>query len=954
VSNTCGQYGGGMSNGYELPPATAALFDVTFDQNEVVFDDDLQWYEPFPGGGGLLNGVLGIVSGKFVTFTHNTARVLPNGRLVLAQGGGAYNMMSGKTDLEQTYFEGNVADKGGGVANFAQSWDLAPPDGAPRFQSQAGAASVPSAILTRTCDVTLTNATLIDNHALMCGGGALNTVWIPELFPSTSPATDATAQGGPLGSMSANLTLITATLYQNESEYFGGGVCNGSNFTGTNVYLIDNTAGFGGGVSNINGFVLEYLFYFLFGGPPSPANSKLPQPQWGRESASGVAVAQQPPFPPAGSTTLVNTVFDGNTAEGGFFPFVSGTQPGVGGAMLNGPFGSTGETTTLTNVTFSANAAVSGTEQLPSGAIYSDSFMTMTNGIVWGHEGPEPMDVPSYGMPPTTTINFSDIQGGWISGTNNIDIDPLFVDPAGTDGISGTLDDNLRLSAGSPALDVGDNSALPPDVYDLDRDGDTSEPIPIDLGGNPRVTNSVVDMGAYELSQLIADVTVAKASEPAVILPGGTLTYTLSFSNTLTDPAVEVYISDTLPAGTVFDAVVAAPDGWSGPSLAGQTVGWYTPTLGGGASGQFVFTAIANLGAAISPDWVLTNTAEITCANDLTPTNNGAAASTIVQGLEITQVRPHGDVCAGWNFWYYIYVTNTTNMPATNLVVVDKLPPEVAPYSVLTTGGGSFDGIDTVTWTLPSLGGGFGTTLWIRARTFTSAAGKCMVNEASADSDQAAPAVSANNIACVLACESPPVDPPPPDPTPEPPSGTTVEIQNSGAGQSEDSYVYRYAPDSNYGGDSLLRVGYKQLFASMLKFNLSAVPSGATVQQATLQVYARGWGGQDIQLEAYALQKGISASQATWNVAQAGSPWDVPGAEGVPADRRGSAEDMVTTHGVSQWYHFDLTALVQDWVSGSANDGLLLKGDSSAYAVFLASSECQDVWQRPKLVVTYK
>jgi len=39
-------------------------------------------------------------------------------------------------------------------------------------------------------------------------------------------------------------------------------------------------------------------------------------------------------------------------------------------------------------------------------------------------------------------------EGGW-QGLGNIDVDPLFVDPNGPDGIAGTQDDNLRLSTDS-------------------------------------------------------------------------------------------------------------------------------------------------------------------------------------------------------------------------------------------------------------------------------------------------------------------------------------------------------------------------------------------------------------------------------------------------------------------------------------------------------------------------
>ena len=56
----------------------------------------------------------------------------------------------------------------------------------------------------------------------------------------------------------------------------------------------------------------------------------------------------------------------------------------------------------------------------------------------------------------------------------------------------------FTLIPGSPCIDTGNTDALPPDNADLDDDGDTTEPIPFDLDDNPRVSNGIVDMGAYE------------------------------------------------------------------------------------------------------------------------------------------------------------------------------------------------------------------------------------------------------------------------------------------------------------------------------------------------------------------------------------------------------------------------------------------------------------------------
>jgi len=82
---------------------------------------------------------------------------------------------------------------------------------------------------------------------------------------------------------------------------------------------------------------------------------------------------------------------------------------------------------------------------------------------------------------------------------NNLtDADPRFVDPLGPDGVAGTLDDNLRLRPDSPAIDAGVN--VQGDLFDVNGDGLTSQPYPIDADGNPNRLRAYSDGGAYEES----------------------------------------------------------------------------------------------------------------------------------------------------------------------------------------------------------------------------------------------------------------------------------------------------------------------------------------------------------------------------------------------------------------------------------------------------------------------
>jgi len=195
--------------------------------------------------------------------------------------------------------------------------------------------------------------------------------------------------------------------------------------------------------------------------------------------------------------------------------FAGNTANNDGGALISQT------SLAITNSTFVSNSAAAR-----GGAMYllHGTTSRLDNSIAYANtanQGPA-IFLGDGGLPDALlSVSYSDVQGGsnavWVSqgvltwGAGNIDVDPLFTDPDGADDNASTYGDNdYTLSAGSLCIDAGDNGALSADLLDVDGDGNTSEPVPLDLFHGARrvdVVNTpdtgagsapIVDMGALE------------------------------------------------------------------------------------------------------------------------------------------------------------------------------------------------------------------------------------------------------------------------------------------------------------------------------------------------------------------------------------------------------------------------------------------------------------------------
>ena len=259
--------------------------------------------------------------------------------------------------------------------------------------------------------------------------------------------------GGGIYNENSALTIANCTITGNRGDY-GAGMRNESALAGTtitNCTFSSNTAVIGGG-----GLV-------NYNSSPTITGCIFRQNN-GAGYGGGI-------WNYGSSPALRNCVFDRNTATDG---------AGMRNQATSNP--------TLVNCTFTENAAAGAGD----GMYNTDSTVTVTNCILWTEPvgGDGRLEQIRNDLGATATVTYSIVQSWTGGGTGNVNADPLFVAAPG----------DLSLQSGSPAIDAGNNAAVPGEVT-------------TDLAGGPRFvddpqktdtgsgTPPIVDMGAYEFGR---------------------------------------------------------------------------------------------------------------------------------------------------------------------------------------------------------------------------------------------------------------------------------------------------------------------------------------------------------------------------------------------------------------------------------------------------------------------
>ena len=322
---------------------------------------------------------------------------------------------------------------------------------------------------------TVSNCSFLENSAERYGGGIYSFSSAATLTNCSFERNTANSDGGGIfndGDVELTLTIGGCTFSRNNAVAEGGAI------HAVDVPLVVTDSTFEGNSATSGGAIFV-----------SNDHAALTRCSFSRNFAG---VAGGALYSVGSDSTVTNCTFVENSARngGGWYDrdasiatncaFVDNAATNDGGGFYN-----RSASPVMVNCTFEGNTA-----DTRGGGMYNyGGSAQVANSIFWNNSGTGSVlvgQIYSTGSA-STSVTYTDTQGGVHAGEGNINEPPAF------------LLDSVMLSAGSPCIDVGNNAALPPDSADLDGDDDVAEPVPYDLYGNTRVTLGTVDMGVHEV-----------------------------------------------------------------------------------------------------------------------------------------------------------------------------------------------------------------------------------------------------------------------------------------------------------------------------------------------------------------------------------------------------------------------------------------------------------------------
>ncbi len=228
--------------------------------------------------------------------------------------------------------------------------------------------------------------------------------------------------------------------------------------------------------------------------------------------------------------------------------------------------------------------------------------------------------------------------------------------------------------------------------------------------------NSAADTDSLDAAP---DLRLTKTDFTASITPGAGSVYTINISNIGTQAATNVLVTETVPIGTTYNAVLSDPL-WS--LIAPDTYQIFLPTFAAGAGFNVNFSVTVN-SPAVPGQSDIVNTVAISDdganGSDPNPGDNSATdTNTLVSSPDYQITIDDGElvVVPGQLLSYTINFSNGGDQDGTGVVVSDTFPTTILE-NVVASDGGVVDAVDgTITWNIGTLAVGDSRSFTVTAK----------------------------------------------------------------------------------------------------------------------------------------------------------------------------------------------------------------------------------------------
>jgi hypothetical protein len=162
------------------------------------------------------------------------------------------------------------------------------------------------------------------------------------------------------------------------------------------------------------------------------------------------------------------------------------------------------------------------------------------------------------------------------------------------------------------------------------------------------------------------------------------------------------------------------------------------------------------------------------------------------------------------------------------------------------------------------------------------------------------------------------------------PSAHSLRLQQGVDGYigCSDTRISSESPDANF-GDKELVLGMKGEVGVLIRFDVSAIPSNALIEEAELSLYVSNIGQRPADAAicaTYPVTRPWNEMQATWYKASDFNWWGLAGCNDITTDRSPVPTDQQAIYDFGRWYDWDVASAVQEWVRDAAsNRGLLIQ-----------------------------